>query len=154
LELLFGVPAAKRRRSRTALVRFSPDGTIDESFDAGFDQSEFPGFMESSALILVLDGNIFFAGGFASVNGVPQPFLVRPHGDPPLRIGISGLTRTGAVGLTVNSLPRRVYVLGRSKDLWNWTPVRTNTAASYEFDLSDVISPSEPRRFYRIRQQQ
>jgi uncharacterized delta-60 repeat protein len=59
---------------RNSLLRFNPDGSIDNSFLVG------PGIDHNAAAIAVLaDGSIYIGGAFTTIAGVAQPRLARLH---------------------------------------------------------------------------
>jgi uncharacterized delta-60 repeat protein len=61
---------------RVALARYHANGTLDASFDANLDASEFP---EVRAITLQSDGRILIGGTFTMVDGVTRRGIARLH---------------------------------------------------------------------------
>lgn len=71
-----GDPDEDGRIDRVALARFHTNGTLDASFDANLDASEFP---EVRAITFQSDGRILIGGTFTAVAGVTRRGIARLH---------------------------------------------------------------------------
>ena len=90
--ILVGGYTSSPTNAPRAIVRLNPDGTLDESFQAG---------AGPDSLVLSLaeqpDGKILVGGGFRSVAGVPRNALARLEPGGALDTGFSGLESTNAL---------------------------------------------------------
>jgi uncharacterized delta-60 repeat protein len=125
--------------------RFHSNGSIDESFDAG---SGINGTVHRFAV--QPDGQVLIAGRFTAVGGVSRPGIARLKGDGRhVRFGLPVRYPNGAVRLTLNSQPGRIYRLEASTNLCDWTAVSTNVATGYTLALDDPEAAALNQRFYR-----
>jgi uncharacterized delta-60 repeat protein len=143
-----GYSTSNNSLQRSSLARLNPDGSLDSSFDAGTGEDTC---CDIFALGVLPDGRLLVGGGFDLFDDVPRSALVRLHGDPPLRI-TSVMATSGSAQLALAGLSGRTYILEASNDLNSWLPVRTNSASSYAFKLTDPDASGLPHRFYRVRQ--
>ena len=68
---------------------------------------------------------------------------------PPPSIAAAGITRA-AFSLTFYTVPGVSYQVQWSTNLFTWTPVSTNTAASWTLSVTNPVA-TDHERFYRIR---
>jgi uncharacterized delta-60 repeat protein len=133
---------------RNRIVRLSPTGAVDPSFDPGLGANN-----TVYSLVPLPNGKTIIGGEFTAVNGFPRNGVARLNGDTgdTLRIRPGFGFSANTFHLSVDAVAGRRYSLDVSTDLINWTPVMTNTAAGAVLDFIDN-TPAPDRRFYRARQ--
>ena len=70
----------------------------------------------------------------------------------PLHFNSEGFTNS-TFQMVFTGSPGSNYVLQASTNLFDWTPINTNTAPSSLFNLADPNAMNFPRRFYRVQQE-
>ncbi len=128
---------------RSQLRRLHPDGSRDESFDAG---TPMEGTITSIAILP--GGDIAIAGSFPQVNGIDRPLVARLRGD-----GLFLRTSRETANLVrlelFNTWPGGEIVLESSSNLGPWSPVVTNTAAGPT--QSWQLPATAPQTFFRAQ---
>ncbi|HXJ55645.1 MAG TPA: Calx-beta domain-containing protein [Verrucomicrobiae bacterium] len=135
---------------RWRLGRLHPDLTLDMSFDPS---RVLQGYSTVAAIALQGDGEVLVGGDFSLSPFLQQFNLARLHGAFVPRLLAKPFSRPDQFGLTLFSQPGERYVLEGSRDLIEWTPVRTYLALSNRVDLELPGITTTPHLFYRSRQQ-
>ena len=149
--------AAQRSRAsnvnavaRNRYARLLTNGVVDTAFNPGqgADSTVY-------SIALLPSGDIILGGDFTLINGFARRGVARLFGDnvaamTPPQFATSLQFTNGAFTANFSALAGRTYVIEGSADLFNWTPLGTNMAASAMQSFTDP-SPPGNYRFYRAR---
>jgi hypothetical protein len=131
--------------SGSTLTRLNPDGSLDETFDAGTGPNEAIHQMAWDA-----DGKLLIKGDFTEINGLRRLRIARLNVTPPFKFDAPTRSANGKWDLILGGAPGNVYVLQTSTDLENWRPIRTNSVTGFTLEFEDAEA-SFPFGFYRAR---
>ena len=131
----------------TAVGRINQDGSMDPFFDSS------GGFMRTwlgdASVNVLTNGEVLFAGGWFSMNGLQRAGLARLRtGDV---LAFQSLLRTPQEQTSLwFTAPAARSFLEWSADLAHWLPLNTNSFPSGVSTFNDTNAPAAGR-FYRLR---
>lgn len=128
------------------LLRLNPDGSLDATFDSGFGPDDAAGFLAREA-----GGSVLVSGRFATINGLPAPYLARLRGDclPPT-LGPIRLLADGQLRLRLAGKAGCAYEVQVSHDLSGWTRLRSGTLETGVLEW-DEANGADIARYFRAR---
>jgi hypothetical protein len=85
------------------------------------------------------------------VHGIRREGIARLKLEVPIRMHALKLTAENGLSFVVAAAEGRQYILERSMDLREWTPVSTNLATSARLELTGRAEPDARSGYYRVR---
>jgi uncharacterized delta-60 repeat protein len=125
--------------------RLNPDGTLDDTFDAGIGANH-----QIFALALQPDRKLLIGGQFTGFQGYRQSRLVRLHTGPAFGLRHPVTLPDGRFRFTLFGAPGNSYTIQTSPDLAAWSDLKSVTLTATTLIIDDENAPAVPRRFYRV----